>query len=79
MGLVDHANIDLEYARQQLRRTQWHGASRNVIMDCINRAQHALDRVADAHGNAIVTLSGIQLEPTEPEEWTTEEILAREG
>lgn len=71
--------IDLEYARKQLSNAQ---SAKNVrtMQDCIGRAQDALDRVADAQASMIITLGNAQLEPSaEAQEWTIDEILAREG
>lgn len=77
--MVEHANIDLEYARQQLRRAQG-GFGRSTMLNCISRAQDALDRIADAQASMIITLANAQLEPpAEAQEWTVEEILAREA
>lgn len=78
--LVEHANIDLEYARKQLSNAQSAG-NRRTMQDCISRAQDALERVADAHAQIVIAQAETTL--PEPEEgmqiWTLDDILAREG
>ena len=60
---------DAQYALGQLRKAMACGTRRNAI-DCTQRAIDALERIEDA--------CRISMCP-DVQEWTSEEILAREG
>ena len=78
--LIEHVATDLEYARKQLSNTQ-NAHTRASLLDCVTRAQDALDRVADVHAQLIVSLAnpGAKEPGNGNEGWTVEERLAHAG
>lgn len=81
LGLVEHAVIDIAYLRQQLRSAQSAFTTRVRMLDCVNRAGDASERVAEAL-DAIALALFCDLDPpgqAESGPWTVEDILRGEG